>query len=70
MNHDPHFGVIIAAYALAFVMVAGIVGAIWVDYVRLRRSLSSLAALKKSQASDGQDSNPPDLNSQDPESLD
>jgi hypothetical protein len=68
MNHDPHFGVIIAAYALAFVMVAGMVGAIWVDYLRLKRSLSTLAAHKRSQAPDGH-ANPSDPHPQKPESL-
>jgi heme exporter protein CcmD len=70
MDHDPHLGFIIAAYALAFVMVAGMVGAIWVDYLRLKRSLSSLGALKRQQSPDEQDSNRLDLNPQDPESLD
>jgi heme exporter protein CcmD len=70
MNHDPHLGFIIAAYALAFVMVAAMVGAIWVDYLRLKRSLSSLAALKKDRDPDEQGTNRLGPNPQHPEGLD
>jgi heme exporter protein CcmD len=70
MNHDPHLGFIIAAYALAFVMVAAMVGAIWVDYLRLKRSLSSLAALKKNRDPDEPGTNPLGPNPQHPEGLD
>lgn len=52
MSHDPHQGFIIAAYALAFVMVAGMIGVIWMDYLRLKRQLSSLAAFKRQQNPD------------------
>jgi hypothetical protein len=69
MSHDPHLGFIIAAYALAFVMIAGMTGAIVVDYLRLKRSLSMLAAPKKN-AEDRQGSNGLDLEAQDPESSD
>ena len=51
MSHDPHMGYIIAAYVLGFLMIAGMTGAILVDYLRLKRSLASLDALKRSQGS-------------------
>jgi hypothetical protein len=34
MSHDPHFGFVVAAYALAFVIVAAIVVTILADYTR------------------------------------
>jgi heme exporter protein CcmD len=42
MSPDPNFGFIIAAYALALLMVAGMIGVIAMDYARLKRQLSSL----------------------------
>ena len=69
MSHDPHLGFVIAAYVLAFVMVAGMIGAIWMDYLRLKRSLSSLRRLKAEQRVDAQDSNRQALDPQSPESL-
>ena len=43
MSHDPHFGFVIAAYALAFVIVAGMIVTILADYMRLKQALSSLS---------------------------
>jgi heme exporter protein CcmD len=42
MSHDPHFGFVIAAYALAFVIVAGMIVTILADYMRLKQALWSL----------------------------
>ena len=52
MSHDPHFGFIIAAYALALVIVAGMVVAILADYLNLQRALASFAAREKQQDAD------------------
>jgi heme exporter protein CcmD len=43
MSHDPHFGFVIAAYALAFAIVAGMIATILADYMRLKQALSSLS---------------------------
>jgi heme exporter protein CcmD len=43
MSHDPHLGFIIAAYALAFVIVAGMVVTILADYRNLKQALASLS---------------------------
>ncbi|HUI21255.1 MAG TPA: heme exporter protein CcmD [Methylocella sp.] len=43
MGHDPHIGFIVAAYALAFVIVVGMIATIMVDYRNLTRALSSFA---------------------------
>ena len=43
MSHDPHFGFVVAAYALAFVIVAGMIATILADYMRLKQALSSLS---------------------------
>ena len=43
MNHDPHFGYVVAAYAVAFVIVVGTIVTILVDYMRLKQALSSLS---------------------------
>ncbi len=43
MSHDPHLGFVIAAYALAFVIVAGMIVTILADYLRLKQALSSLS---------------------------
>jgi heme exporter protein CcmD len=43
MSHDPHFGFVVAAYALAFVIVAGMIVTILADYVRLQNALSLLS---------------------------
>ena len=43
MSHDPHFGFVVAAYAIAFVIVAGMIVTILADYMRLRQALSALS---------------------------
>ncbi|MCI0467556.1 MAG: heme exporter protein CcmD [Beijerinckiaceae bacterium] len=70
MSHDPHFGSVIAAYGLAFVMVAGMAGAILADYMRLKHALSLLAAREKYQGDSGQHGKEPDQELLDLESLD
>ena len=42
MSHDPHIGFVIAAYALAFVIVAGMIVTILADYMRLKQALQEL----------------------------
>ncbi|MGH6794595.1 MAG: heme exporter protein CcmD [Methylocella sp.] len=43
MSRDPHLGFVVAAYALAFVIVTGMIVTILADYIRLKRALSSLS---------------------------
>jgi hypothetical protein len=43
MSHDPNFGFVIAAYALALVIVGGMVVTIVADYVNLKQALGSLS---------------------------
>jgi len=43
MSHDPHFGFVVAAYVLAFVIVAGMILTILADYMRLKQALASLS---------------------------
>ena len=43
MSHDPHFGFVVAAYAIAFVIVAGMIVTILADYMRLKQALSALS---------------------------
>ena len=43
MSHDPHFGFVVAAYALAFVIVAGMIVTILADYIRLKQALWSMS---------------------------
>jgi len=42
MSHDPHFGFIFAAYALALVIVASMVLSTVSDYIKLKRALALL----------------------------
>jgi heme exporter protein CcmD len=63
MNHDPHFGSVIAAYALAFVVLGGMIGAVVIDYLRLKRALSMLSAPLLRHHSPGE-SNRNELNAQ------
>ena len=42
MSHDPHFGFVVAAYALALVIVAGMIATIVADYMRLKQALQEL----------------------------
>ncbi len=43
MSHDPNLGFVVAAYALAFVIVAGMIVTILADYLRLKQALVALA---------------------------
>jgi heme exporter protein CcmD len=67
MSHDPHFGFVVAAYALAVVIVAGMIVTILADYMRLKQALWSLAR----ETGQDPDIGRGDLNPQipDPESL-
>ena len=67
MNHDPHFGYVVAAYAVAFVIVAGTIVTILVDYMRLKQALASLSRGTRQDSDIGRG----DLNPQtpDPESF-
>ncbi len=67
MNHDPHLGFVIAAYALAFVIVTGMIVTILADYMRLKQALSSLSRGARRDPDIGRG----DLNTQspDPESF-
>jgi len=42
MSHDPHFGFIFAAYALALLIVASMVLSTVTDYIKLKRALALL----------------------------
>jgi heme exporter protein CcmD len=71
MSHDPHLGFVIAAYALALVIVAGMVVTIVADYLNLKQALASFAAREKRQDPDRQELHRRDVapRSQDPEGL-
>ncbi len=51
MSHDPHFGSVIAAYALALIVIGGMIGAVLLDYLRLKRALSMFATPLRRQQS-------------------
>ena len=54
MSHDPHLGFVAAAYVLAFVVIGGMIGAVLIDSLRLKRALSMLSLpLQKQHAPDG-----------------
>ena len=63
MSHDPHFGFVIAAYALALVIVTGMITTILADYMRLKKALSSLS---RGASQDG-DIGRQDVNPQNPD---
>jgi len=63
MGHDPHFGFVVAAYVLAFVIVAGMIVTILADYVRLKQALSALSRGTRQDPDLGCE----DSNSQDPD---
>jgi hypothetical protein len=67
MSHDPNLRFVIAAYAFAFVIVAGMIVTILADYMRLRQALWSLSRGTRQ----GWDIGRGDLNPQipDPESF-
>ena len=67
MSHDPHFGFVVAAYALSFVIVAGMIVTILADYIRLKQALWSLSRGTPQDPDIGRrDLNP---QTQDPEGL-
>ncbi len=72
MSHDPHLGSVIAAYALALVVVGGMIGAIVADYMRLTRALSLLSEREKHHGPEFQQIDGKGLNRQelDQEGLD
>ncbi len=43
MSHDPNLGFVVAAYALAFVIVAGMIVTILADHLRLKQALAALS---------------------------
>ncbi len=63
MSHDPHFGFVIAAYVLAFVIVAGMTVTILADYMRLKQALSLLSRGTRQDPDIGRG----DLNPQNPD---
>jgi heme exporter protein CcmD len=67
MSHDPQFGFVVAAYALAFVIVAGMIVTILADYTQLKQALSALSRGTRQDSDIGRG----DLNPQtpDPESF-
>ena len=65
MSHDPHLGFIIAAYALALVIVAGMVVTILADYRNLKQTLASLS--RETSKDPLKDLNRRDVTSQNPD---
>jgi len=65
MNHDPHLGFIIAAYAVGFLIVVGMVGTILADYWNLKQALASLS--RETSKDPLQDLNRRDVTSQNPD---
>ena len=57
MSHDLHLGFIIAAYVFAFVIAAGMVVTIVVDYLNLKRALASFSVPEIRQDDDPQNPN-------------
>ncbi len=47
MTADPHFGFVVAAYAIAFVIVAAMIFAIARDYYALKRELAQFPARER-----------------------
>ena len=65
MSHDQHLGFVIAAYALGFLIVAGMVGTILADYLNLKQALASLS--RETSKDPLQDLNRRDVISQNPD---
>jgi heme exporter protein CcmD len=65
MSHDPHLGFVVAAYAFAFVVIAGMIFTILADYLTLKRALAAFGE-RAGRNEAGQD----DLTPQIPESMD
>ena len=63
MSHDPHFGFVVAAYAIAFVIVAGMIVTILADYMRLKLALAFLSRGTRQDPDIGRG----DLNPQNPD---
>ncbi len=57
MSHDPHFGFVIAAYALAFAVIGGMIAAVLLDSLRLKRALTLLAPLADQRHAPGGSAN-------------
>jgi len=43
MSHDPHLGFIVAAYGLGLCVILAMIASILIDYLSLKRALSSFA---------------------------
>ncbi|MGA2636166.1 heme exporter protein CcmD [Methylocella sp.] len=54
MTADPHFGFVVVAYAIAFVIVAAMIFAILRDYFALRQALSRFPAGERRAAREGE----------------
>ncbi|MGI8569986.1 MAG: heme exporter protein CcmD [Methylocella sp.] len=63
MSRDPHLGFVIAAYALAFAIVTGMIVTILADYLCLKQALSSLSRGTRQDPDIGRG----DLNPQNPD---
>jgi heme exporter protein D len=58
VTSDPHFGFVIAAYAIAFVIVAAMIFVILRDYFTLRRALSRFPAGERRAARESETAPP------------
>lgn len=54
MSHDPNSGFVVAAYALAFVVIGGMIAVVLIDSLRLKRGLSKFALPGQSQHAEAQ----------------
>lgn len=52
MSADPNLGFVIAAYALGFLVLGGMILAVFYDYFSLRRALSKFPARSETHGSD------------------
>ncbi|SFK68342.1 heme exporter protein CcmD [Methylocapsa palsarum] len=43
MTEDPHFGFVVAAYLVGFLVVGGMTAAVMKDYANLKRALQKFA---------------------------
>ncbi len=54
MLNDPHIGFVVAAYAIAFVVLAAMIGSVVLDYRRLSAALAEAnQALEAARSSRG-----------------
>ncbi len=51
MSADPNFGFVVAAYALGFAVLGGMILAVVTDYLRLKRALSKFPGRSDTRAS-------------------